>query len=132
MERDRRVQHDGEMGRGEMGGADQRHRSVLRAGAGPCRQEGLQRQVERGHVVVLGRAHVLPVHIHHERLRQRGAQDHVGQGRHRRVRRVWHTAVRPLLPEHGKGTFIIPYFIIDANKYDEFYYNIICYVFPCV
>lgn len=55
-------------------------------------------------MVVLRRAHVLAVHIHHERLRQRGAQDHAGQGGHRRVRRVRHTAVRALLPQHGQGT----------------------------
>lgn len=69
VERHRRVQHPREMGHGQVGGAHQQHRAVVRAGPGPRRQEGLQRPVERGHVVVLRRAHVLPVHIHHERLR---------------------------------------------------------------
>lgn len=71
---------------------------AVREEARPDRQEGIRRQDHRGDVVLLRRAHVLLVHIHHERLRQRGAQDHAGQGCHRRVRRIRHTPVRSLLP----------------------------------
>lgn len=85
---------------------------ALREETGADRQEGLRRQNDPGDVVVLRRPHVLPVHIHNERLRQRGAQDRTGKGRHCCVRRVRHTAVRTLLPQHGKGARYIIIFVI--------------------
>lgn len=88
---------------GQLDAAGDGRAHALPGQPGAHRQKGLRRPDHRGDVVVLRRAHVLPVHIHHEWLRQRSAQDNAGQGRHRRVRRFRHTPVRALLPEHGKG-----------------------------
>lgn len=61
----------------------------------------MRRSRARRPLVVPGGVDVLPVGVHNDRLRQSGAQDPVGQGRHRGLRGGGHPAVRAVLSQYG-------------------------------
>lgn len=68
-ERVERHQHVQRAVPGQLDAAGDGRAHALPGQLGAHRQEGLRRPDHRGDVVVLRCAHVLPVHIHHERLR---------------------------------------------------------------